>query len=145
MQLDDKKILDVKKQFMIFRNGALADTLRQAGYPHAVIFGLNVPQIADIARPIGFNSDAEMARALWSDSRVRESRLLAAYLFPVDLPQEEALEICRGAQTPEEADMLVFRWIRRRGDMPHMLQLMREGTTQAEKWCATAIARFLDD
>ena len=45
-------IQEIKKEFFTFRNGFLADTLRKAGMPYAVIFGLNVPQLGDIARRV---------------------------------------------------------------------------------------------
>ena len=72
----------IKKDFFVFRNGIVADTLRKAGMPHKVIFGLQIPQIAAIAKAL--TPSSELAEALWNDSEVRESRILATYLFPVD-------------------------------------------------------------
>ena len=42
----------IKKDFFVFRNGIVADTLRKAGMPHKVIFGLQIPQIAAIAKDL---------------------------------------------------------------------------------------------
>ena len=39
----------VKRRFFAMRNGIIADTLRSAGSPFKIIFGLNLPQIIDIA------------------------------------------------------------------------------------------------
>ena len=44
------ELKDIKQQFFTYRNGMLADRLREAGDCHKVIFGLNLPQIVDIAR-----------------------------------------------------------------------------------------------
>ena len=98
---------------MAYRNGIVADTLRSAGMTcYNVIFGLNVPQLAHIAGTI--EPDMALARKLWADRGVRESRLLAAYLFPVaEVGFDEAEALINDAQTQEEADMLVFRLLRR--------------------------------
>ena len=39
----------VKRHFFALRNGVIADALRRAGSPFRIIFGLNLPQIAEIA------------------------------------------------------------------------------------------------
>lgn len=87
----------IKKDFFVFRNGIVADTLRKAGMPHKVIFGLQIPQIAAIAKDL--TPSSELAEALWNDSEVRESRILATYLFPVD---EMSLERQPGFLAPSE-------------------------------------------
>ena len=72
-------IQEIKKEFFAMRNGMLGDTLRKAGMPYAVIFGLNIPQLGEIARRAQEDTaerDA-LARELWADTKVRESRLLA--------------------------------------------------------------------
>lgn len=103
---------EIKHLFFTYRNGAMADTLRRYGMPHKMIFGLEIPRIAEIAR--GLTPSAELADALWADRDVRESRLLAAYLFPVDsMTEEKALALAAGVRTQEEADMLAFRLFKR--------------------------------
>ena len=80
--------------------------------PYKVIFGLQVPQLAQIARSL--EPSMELADKLWADKEVRESRLLAAYLFPLDqMSEEKAIELMRSAQTSEESDMLAFRLLKR--------------------------------
>ncbi len=111
-------IQEIKKEFFTFRNGFLADTLRKAGMPYAVIFGLNVPQLGDIARRVLGDSTDEnrnaLARELWSDTKVRESRLLACWLFnPETLGIDEAKDMMDSVRTREEADILAFRLLRR--------------------------------
>ena len=77
------------------RNGMLSDTSCKAGMPYAVIFGLNIPQLGEIARRAQEDTaerDA-LARELWADTKVRESRLLACWLFnPQTLGTDEAKE-----------------------------------------------------
>lgn len=69
----------VKHEFMAYRNGIVSDTLRKAGMPYSVIFGLQLPQLTQIAKGIG-KSEA-IADYLWDDKGVRESRLLASYVY----------------------------------------------------------------
>ncbi|MDE7159314.1 MAG: hypothetical protein K2O24_00505 [Muribaculaceae bacterium] len=118
-------IPSIKHGFMAYRNGIVADTLRKAGYPHRVIFGLQLPQISEIFRtlpPEGAACEAEggapldrhaLGLELWADREVRESRLLAAYLLdPARLSVDESLALAADTRTPEEADILVFRTLR---------------------------------
>ena len=103
---------DIKKSFFTFRNGIVADTLRKAGMPYKVIFGLQIPQIAGIARNL--SPSMELAEQLWNDREVRESRILASYLFPVEeINLDKALNLARDVRTQEEADMLAFRLFKR--------------------------------
>ncbi len=102
---------DIKKSFYTFRNGIIADTLRKAGMPYKVIFGLQIPQIAAIAREL--QPSMELADALWEDKEVRESRILATYLYPrEEVTEKKALELLLSVITPEEGDMLAFRLLK---------------------------------
>ncbi len=90
----------------------MADTLRRYGTPHKMIFGLDIPRLAEIAR--GLTPSMELADRLWNDSDVRESRLLATYLFPIDeITEEKAIRLASECRTQEEADMLAFRLLKR--------------------------------
>lgn len=103
---------EIKQLFFIYRNGAVADTLRRYGTPHKTIFGLDVPRIAEIAR--GLTASMELAERLWEDREVRESRLLATYLFPTEkITEEKAIQLASECRTQEEADMLAFRLLKR--------------------------------
>ena len=107
----NEQIQAIKKQFFAFRNGIIADALRKQS-SYGVIFGLQVPQIAEIAR--GLTPSMELADALWADENVRESRILATYLFPIaETDLEKALTLASQAKTIEEADMLAFRLLKR--------------------------------
>lgn len=101
----------LKRRFFSMRNGIVADTLRRSGLGYRMIFGLNLPQIADIAREIG--PSAELARELWADTRTRESLLLAPMIMPREvLTEAEAREWFEAASTPEVADVLCHRLLR---------------------------------
>lgn len=115
---------DIKQSFFAYRNGVVADALKTV-MPYTVVFGLQVPQLAEIARSLP--ADRDLAQRLWQERHVRESRLLATYLFPaVGTTLEEALELSRDVATHEEADMLAFRLLKRMQDPAAVLKLMEE-------------------
>ena len=106
------EIKEIKQLFFSFRNGIVAEAFRNVpNNPYVTIFGLQVPQLAEIARKVG--KDHQLAVLLWADSGCRESRLLACWLFdPENVSQEDALRLCREALTREETDILAFRLLR---------------------------------
>lgn len=91
---------------MAMRNGIVADVYRKAGIScYDIIFGLNLPQMAAIAKEIG--KDAELAQTLWDDKAVRESRLLSTWLWPKEAVTTELRErLTSEALTKEERDYL---------------------------------------
>lgn len=96
---------EVKREFFTFRNGVLADALRkQCGLTQKMIFGLNLPQLKEIAARIG--RDEELSAQLWADEECRESRLLAILIGE---PQGSV-------KTVEEADVLCHAVLRHRPD-----------------------------
>lgn len=139
-------IKDIKHSFMVFRNGIVADTLRKAGMDYNIIFGLQLPQISQIASGVrasfasSDNPDAsllEIASALWNDSGVRESRILASYLFPVGIITEEyALSLASSVKTKEEADILCFRLLKKLPFAPALALQLSSLPATAENDCA---------
>ena len=73
---------EIRKELYAFRNGIAADAMRRAGYPHRVILGVEIPRIAALARRCG--TDDKLADELWGDTTMRETRILATYLFDPD-------------------------------------------------------------
>ncbi len=116
MKLDENNpqfsaMQNVKRRFFALRNGIIADTLRKAGDPHHVIFGLTLPQLVEVAEATGQNK--ELARMLWDNDTTRESRLIAPMLMPVSqFSFDEACTYIEQLQCPEEADLLCHRLLR---------------------------------
>lgn len=138
----DELIRGLKHQFMTFRNGIVADTLRQAGYPYKVIFGLQLPQLTMIAGDVPADADrATLARALWRDTEVRESRIIAPFFIdPKTLTGDgraEVMRMCEETRTPEECEMLAFKVLR---FLPDAAELVKTLPAPVAK----ALARFLD-
>ncbi len=134
---------EIKKEFFALRNGIIADTLRKAGMHYKVIFGLQIPQIAGIASK--FTPSVELAMELWEDRNVRESRLLASYLFPLEsVDMRMALELASDVLTQEEADMLAFRIFRRLDFAESLLNEMEKEDNGIPKYAVNSLKRHLE-
>lgn len=135
-------IKEVKHQFMTYRNGIVADALRKAGMPYNIIFGLQIPQLGAIARQCA--PDHQLALQLWADKGVRESRLLAAWLFdPSLLGEDDALALATSVQTREEADILCFRLLRRLPCAPELALRLAADDNEKARYCGEALTRNL--
>jgi 3-methyladenine DNA glycosylase AlkD len=116
MKLDENNpqfnaMQNVKRRFFALRNGIIADTLRKAGDPHHVIFGLTLPQLVEVAQATGQNKD--LAQMLWDNQTTRESRLIAPMLMPVaEFTIDDANTYISQVQCVEEADILCHRLLR---------------------------------
>ncbi|MDE6378423.1 MAG: DNA alkylation repair protein [Duncaniella sp.] len=105
----------IKRRFFAMRNGVIADALRKGGSPYRIIFGLNLPQIVEIAA--GQAHRRELAETLWADSGTRESRLLATMVYPVeDMSRDDAMRWLETAGDVETADIMCHRLLRRHPD-----------------------------
>ncbi len=115
----------VKRRFFAMRNGDLAAQMAALGAAYQINFGLNLPQISEIARDFlpggteapatgeGFDY-ADFARRLRANTSTRESMLIAPMLFPVEsLDAEEAVAWAREVPTAEVADILCMKLLRR--------------------------------
>lgn len=101
----------IKRRFFAMRNGIIADTLRKAGLDYRMIFGLNLPQIVEIAADQPHT--AQLAEELWADRRTRESMLLAPMLYPpIEMDTATATRWLSEAPTTEVADVLCLKLLR---------------------------------
>ncbi len=137
----DQIIKEIKHEFMVYRNGIVADTLRKGGINHKIIFGLQLPGITQIARNLGQRFSSEqlqvLARSLWEDKNVRESRLLACRLYPADLlTKDEATQMCKDVITSEEADILTFALLRHTPWLETIYKELSEAATDGKKYSA---------
>lgn len=138
----EETLREIKQLFFSYRNGALADTLKGAGHPCAVVFGLMIPQIADIARQQ--TPSLELAQHLWDDTGVRESRILATYLFPPqEVTREHALRLASEVRNAEEADMLAFRLLKRLPCAPQLLDDIASLGTPMAPYLHRSLTRHL--
>lgn len=107
----------VKRHFFAMRNGIIADTLRKGGSPFKIIFGLNLPQLTEIAEFTG--QSAELADALWENGSTRESMLLAPMIYPRNkFDLDKARRWVETIPTEEVADILCHRLLRHKDYAP---------------------------
>ena len=111
---NDSKYSDfqnIKRKFFSLRNGIISDTLRRSGSPFKIIFGLNLPQLKEIANSIG--KDYELSLKLFNDRKTRESLLLAPMIFPLScLNEDMAKKLFENATVSEEIDILCHSLLR---------------------------------
>jgi 3-methyladenine DNA glycosylase AlkD len=111
MEQTFNKLQTVKRRLFAMRNGVIADALRKGGSPFRIIFGVNLPQLIEIAQDTPH--EAELARQLWENKTTRESLLLAPMIFPKDeMTEDEALKWAKEVETVEVADILCHRLLR---------------------------------
>lgn len=70
-------------------DGAIAAQMRNLGDPHAIIWGITLPHLEELAQEQ--QPSQELAEALWG-TRVRELRILATMLYPATSFGEEQAE-----------------------------------------------------
>ena len=122
MESDKSPLQAIKHRFYAMRNGIVADTLRRAGAEYRVIFGVNLPQLKEIASDIGY--DAVLARELWANVSTRESVLLAPMIMPAEeFTIDEARRWVASAPSVEAVDGLCLRLL---GRMPFAAQIADE-------------------
>ena len=124
----------VKRRFFAMRNGDLAQQMKERGADYRINFGLNLPQVSEIAWDFlpggveaqGFEQGFDMAgfaRRLRDNVSTRESMLIAPMLFPLnELTMEEAVEWSRNVATAEVADVLCLKLLR---NWPGAVELAR--------------------
>ena len=102
MESIDEKIREIKRQFRKAMNGIVAGSMREKGVEYRVNFGLTLPLVKRIAAR--FTPDKELASRLWNE-QVRESKLLATYLYPpTDVDRDTARRMIQESTYSEIAD-----------------------------------------
>ncbi len=129
----------IRKEFFAFRNGIIANKLRDAGDPHAIIMGCLLVDIVGITsrarERIGNEIDlATVAQEMWNDTNSRECRLAAPMLFPPGLMSGQlALTWCQDIETTEIADNLCHKLLRHIADSQEVMsQLITQENTMAK-------------
>ena len=126
----------IRKEFFAFRNGIIANKLRDAGDPHDIIMGCLLVDIVGITsrarERIGNEIDlATVAQEMWNDTNSRECRLAAPMLFPPGLMSGQlALTWCQDIESTEIADNLCHKLLRHIADSQEVMSqlITQEGT-----------------
>lgn len=127
----------IKRRFFAMRNGVVADTLRRAGSPFHVIFGLNLPQIVEIAREVDSSAAPELGRALWANRTTRESMLAAPILMDAAATDRaRAEEMLREAPCAEVTDVLCHRLLRHLPFAAQMAEALSDDSDEGVRYGA---------
>lgn len=112
MSENKELFLQAKRMLYAMRNGIVADALRRGGCKRRLIWGVNLPQLSEIAAALG--PSADLSWQLLDDDSLRESILLAPMVFPVqELTFADAMRFCEAVRWSEEADVLCFKLLRK--------------------------------
>lgn len=108
----DKLVLSaIHARFRQLRNGEVADNLASQGITYHLAWGLESYRLREIAQD--FEPSAELADALWAED-VRESKMLATRLYPIDqMTEEKALSWVAETKYIEIADQLCMNLLSR--------------------------------
>ena len=141
-QLDatSSQIKNVKQRFFALRNGVIADALRKNGSPYRIIFGLNLPQLQEIAEAFGY--DMKLANDLWQNLSTRESRLLAPMLVdPEVFTIADAEEWIKNlTESTEDVDVLCHKLLRKTNFTDRLIERYKEDSTEIRRYLAIRLS-----
>ncbi len=90
MMTTQETIKEIKKQFRLFMNGVVSQSMREKGLDYKLNFGIELPRLKEIAAK--FDKNHDVAQALWKEN-IRECKILAGMLQPIDTFYPEIADI----------------------------------------------------
>lgn len=122
-----------KRCMFSMRNGVVADALRKGGSPFQIIFGVNLPQLVEIASELPHT--AQLATELWHNTTTRESMLIAPMLMP---REQMTIELARAwiesVPCAEVADIFCHKLLRHLSYAPQLAQELLESETDMKRY-----------
>lgn len=129
----------IKQGFNLRKNGVVSDILASMNLPHRIIWGLNLPQIKELAAEV--SPSRELSEMLRKDLSTRESVLIAPMLMPPgEVDAEFAERMVAEAPTAESIDILVNTLLRK---LPFASELMEKLAASQEPMHRYAAMRLL--
>ena len=86
----NEQIKAIKKQFRLFMNGVVSQSMREKGLDYKLNFGIELPRLKEIAGT--FEKNHDVAQALWKEN-IRECKIMAGLLQPVETFYPEIADI----------------------------------------------------
>lgn len=103
MMETQETIREIKKQFRLFMNGVVSQSMREKGLDYKLNFGIELPRLKEIAAK--FDKNHDVAQALWKEN-IRECKILAGLLQPVETFYPEIADIwIEDMRYPEIAEL----------------------------------------
>ena len=143
MMTTQETIKEIKKQFRLFMNGIVSQSMREKGLDYKLNFGIELPRLKEIAAK--FEKNHDVAQALWKEN-IRECKILAGMLQPIDTFYPEIAELtCMNLfqHLPYASDK-AFQWMADEGEyfqfcgymlMARLLMRGNEMNERAENEC----------
>lgn len=142
----EDQIKSIKHEFMRYKNGIVSDLLRRSGLPYKLIYGLQLPQITQIASNL--EASKGLAHKLWNEENIRECRLIACMLFPKnEMDLESAYQLLTSIKTNEEAEILSFKLLRFLNEAPALLEKIKTNQDQLSPksvYCGELLEKHLE-
>ena len=82
-------IKEIKTQLRLSMNGITSAHQRKQGLDYKINFGVEIPRLKELAS--NYPKDKQLAEVLWAEN-IRESKLLAIFLYPTDKFTAETAE-----------------------------------------------------
>lgn len=92
----------IKAELRSSMNGVAAKAIRGSGMGYRLVYGVELPRLREIAA--GFTPDRHLALALWQED-IREYKILAIMLFPVDEFDNDLANIWVESLRPEQSEL----------------------------------------
>lgn len=106
MTTPQEQLRDIKVRLRTVMNGPVSQSMREKGLTYKVNFGVELPRLREMAGELPHTY--ELAAALWKED-IRECRLLAGLLMPVDRFSEDLADVwVEQMRFPEEAECTVL-------------------------------------
>ena len=110
MMETQETIKEIKKQFRLFMNGVVSQSMREKGLDYKINFGIELPRLKEIAAK--FEKNHDVAQALWKEN-IRECKILAGLLQPVETFYPEIADIwVEDMHYPEIAELTCMNLFR---------------------------------
>ena len=105
-----EQVKEIKKQFRLFMNGIVSQSMREKGLGYKLNFGIELPRLKEIASKFGKNH--EVAQALWKEN-IRECKIMAGLLQPIETFYPEIADIwVEDMHYPEIAELTCMNLFR---------------------------------
>ncbi len=119
-----EQIKEIKKQFRLYMNGVVSQSMREKGLDYKVNFGIELPRLREIAAK--FEKNHEVAQALWKEN-IRECKILAGLLQPFETFYPEIADIwVEDMHYPEIAELTCM----------NLFQYLPYASERAFRWMA---------
>lgn len=111
MSTNNTGITTIKSMLRAAMNGVAARSIRESGMGYKFVFGVELPRLRDIASEYHTAAATErpdhlrqLARELWQEN-IRECKMLAIMLHPIDDFDEDIANIWIESLRPEQAEI----------------------------------------